>query len=355
MAGYTCLASSIRVLCGTVILAICLLGFLRLNHGYKPIHSVSYGEPQIEAPKLESRPTKTASKALNILKPTSPLDTFDVALPASAPPPMLARPEVPLVTYVYTESDYARANLQFFVSHGLHAAADFVFILNGPTNADEMIPSDKSNIKIIKRSNTCYDLGSHREVLTARKRGGKALRDIYKRFILMNASIRGPFVPHWSKECWTEAYLGKLNDQVKLVGSSIDCRGGGDQYVQSMIWATDTIGLNIMLTPAGIGECFRTLDDAMRGAIRTTPLLKSAGYHVDVMTTIFQSQRDYEFENCTLEGDMMYEGKYSGFSVHPFEVLFIKTNRDINPVMIDNLSKWVDQSGYSSYGVCGER
>ncbi|PVH86518.1 hypothetical protein DL98DRAFT_582472 [Cadophora sp. DSE1049] len=322
---------------------------------YIPIHSVSYGEPQIEAPKLEKSPTKTASKALKILEPTSPLDRFDIALPSSAPPKLLARPDVPLVTYVYTESDYARINLQFFVSHGLHAAADFVFIFNGPTNADEMIPRDKPNIKIIKRKNTCYDLGSHREVLTARKRGGKALRDIYQRFILMNASVRGPFLPHWSKECWTEAYLSKLNDRVKLVGSSIDCRGGGDQYVQSMIWATDTIGLNIMLTPAGIGECFRTLDDAMKGAIRTTPLLKSAGYHVDVMTTMFQSQRNYQFENCTQEGDMMYEGKYAGFSVHPFEVMFIKTNRNINPVMIDSLSKWIDQSGYSSYVVCGER
>ena len=183
---------------------------------YVPVHSVTYGEPQIEAPKLEKIPTKTASEALNILEPTAPIDRFDIALPSSAPPKLLARPDVPLVSYVYTESEYARINLQFFVSHGLHAAADFVFIFNGPTNADEMIPRDKPNIKIIKRKNTCYDLGSHNEVLNARKRGGKALRDIYQRFILMNASVRGPFVPHWSKECWTEAYLSKLNDRVKV-------------------------------------------------------------------------------------------------------------------------------------------
>ena len=61
--------------------------------------------------------------------------------------------------------------------------------------------------------------------------------------------------------------------------------------MQSMIWATDTTGLNLMLTPAGIGECFRTLDDAMKGAIRTTPLIKSAGYHEAVWDAKDNSNR----------------------------------------------------------------
>jgi hypothetical protein len=53
-------------------------------------------------------------------------------------------------------------------------------------------------------------------VLSKEEGEEKALKDRYKRFILMNASIRGPFVPHWSKECWTEAYLGRLNENVKV-------------------------------------------------------------------------------------------------------------------------------------------
>ena len=70
----------------------------------------------------------------------------------------------------------------------------------------------------MKRENTCFDLGAHAEVLTREEPpgGGRMLKDRYKRFILMNASIRGPFVPHWSRECWSEAYLGRLNDRVKV-------------------------------------------------------------------------------------------------------------------------------------------
>ncbi|CZT01001.1 uncharacterized protein RAG0_08844 [Rhynchosporium agropyri] len=319
-----------------------------------PVHVVTHGDPQIEAPRIEDNPAKISSNALKYLRPTSPPDRFDIALPSVLPPKPLVRPGVPLVTYVYVESDYARINLKFFIDHGLHAAADFVFILNGETDVGSLIPQDQANIKIIRRQNTCYDLGSHWEVLNARNRGGKALRDTYKRFILMNASVRGPFIPHWSRECWTSAYLGKLND--KLVGSAINCRDGtSNQYVMSMIWATDSIGLNLILTPAGIGQCFSTLEETILGEIRTTPLLKSSGYHVDAMMTMFQSKPDYGFENCAVEGDMLAEKGYAGFNVHPFELMFIKTNRGIDPLMIETMSKWVDQSGYRSYDVCGEK
>lgn len=123
----------------------------------------------------------------------------------------------PLISYAYAESDFARINLKFFVMHGLHDAADFIFILNGETDvADTILPVGRPNIKVIKRENTCFDLGAHSEVLTSTEGDETALKDRYKRFILMNASIRGPFVPHWSKECWSEAYLGRLNEKVKV-------------------------------------------------------------------------------------------------------------------------------------------
>jgi hypothetical protein len=125
----------------------------------------------------------------------------------------------PLISYAYYETDFARVNLEFFVKHGLHDAADFVFILNGETDADEAIlPKGRRNIRIVKRDNTCFDLGAHHAVLSAERGDGKRpYRDSYKRFILMNASIRGPFVPHWSRECWSDAYLGRLNERVKVL------------------------------------------------------------------------------------------------------------------------------------------
>jgi hypothetical protein len=123
----------------------------------------------------------------------------------------------PLILYAYSESDFGRINLAFFVNHGLHDSADFIFILNGETNVDaKVLPVSRPNVRIIKRENTCFDLGAHAEVLTQVQDDGRMLKDRYKRFILMNASIRGPFVPHWSKDCWSSAYLSRLNEKVKV-------------------------------------------------------------------------------------------------------------------------------------------
>jgi hypothetical protein len=117
----------------------------------------------------------------------------------------------PLILYAYAESEATRDNLKFFLDQGLHAAADFVFILIGETNVTDLIPADKANVRVVSRPQTCSDLGAYGEVL--RKDG---LWKKYKRFITMNASIRGPFLPYWSNACWSDLYLDRLSDKVKV-------------------------------------------------------------------------------------------------------------------------------------------
>lgn len=73
--------------------------------------------------------------------------------------------ERPLILYAYSESKTARPNIEYFIRHGLHAAADFLFILNGGTNIARSIPKE-SNIRVIQRRNDCYDLGAYAEILT---------------------------------------------------------------------------------------------------------------------------------------------------------------------------------------------
>ena len=112
---------------------------------------------------------------------------------------------------MYSESQEARRNLKFFIAHGLHAEADFVFIFNGETDADSLVP-DGTGIRSIRRENACYDLGSHAEVLQK-----DDLWRRYGRFILMNASVRGAFMPTWADGlCWTERLLSKITEEVKV-------------------------------------------------------------------------------------------------------------------------------------------
>ncbi len=117
----------------------------------------------------------------------------------------------PLVLYTYAESDNARANLEYFVAKGIHGAADFIFVFNGETNATELLPYEP-NIKIIQRENKCFDLGTIGEVLMEND-----LWKNYKRFITLNASIRGPFFPTYaSSSCWTDMFLNRVTEMVKV-------------------------------------------------------------------------------------------------------------------------------------------
>lgn len=229
--------------------------------------------------------------------------------------------ERPLITYAYHETDFARKNLEFFVQHGLHAAADFVFIFNGDTDADKIVFADPladipkdirhliparplDNVYVKKRPNTCFDMGAHAEILNSavgegdgwydkngriKKARGQKLRDSHKRFILMNSSIRGPFLPPWSNDCWSDAYLNKLTAKTKLIGMAYNCHSLVG-HVQSMIWATDKTGIDLILTKDGIGECFAEIGRAMDAEVRTTKLLRDNGYEVDAFLQIYHSE-----------------------------------------------------------------
>lgn len=50
--------------------------------------------------------------------------------------------------------------------------------------------------------------------------------------------------------------------------------------------------------------------------------------------------------------DVLWDGQYFGMNVHPFETVFIKSNRDVDPVTIDRLTQWTMSRGYSSYEHC---
>jgi hypothetical protein len=151
------------------------------------------------------------------LTPRPQADFSSIASSLTTTPPS-PTPDRTLVTYAFHDTPNARANLAFFLRHGLHPDADFVFILNGETDVDAtMIPRNASNVRVVRRANTCFDLGAHGEVLLAD--GGLWTR--YARFVTLNASVRGPFLPYWAARGvrWTDLFLAKVTDETKVGGS----------------------------------------------------------------------------------------------------------------------------------------
>lgn len=115
--------------------------------------------------------------------------------------------------YAYHESETALASGRFFLKHALYAHADFIFMVNGISQFEREIPKELPNVEVRLRENKCYDLGSYGQMFDEDDR---ALVKRYKKFILLNSSIRGPFIPMWSKACWTDIYLNMITDWVKV-------------------------------------------------------------------------------------------------------------------------------------------
>lgn len=300
--------------------------------------------------------------------------------------------ERPLILYAFSESDEARINIQYFIDHGLHDAADFIFILNGKTDIHKIIPQ-KNNINHIQRPNDCFDLGSYAEVLTKSE-----LYKKYRRFIMLNASLRGPFLPSWSRSCWSSLYLSRITPTRKLIGMTANCEP--EFHIQSMIWATDLDGIKTLLFPPqdvveklpprpmyaikgelnksevhppGINSCFRSFNAAINAEIGVTSLMRTAGYGVEAIMSAFHGVDTGDKEDSTDEkqeqssdltseyerfckskgtGDLLYDGGYFGINIHPFETIFMKTNRNIGPVALDHLTNWMKGSGFNSYDNC---
>jgi hypothetical protein len=145
----------------------------------------------------------------------------------------------------------------------------------------------------------------------------------------------------------------------------------GHGHVQSMVWGLDRIGLGLLLQPypTGVGYwCPYDMVDAISGEVLATPLITNAGYAVDALDAVYHSHDGDDNDNdgkkdnspegylkgCTDE-DFFHENYYYGFNIHPYEVVFMKAAREMQEVLLGNLTLWTDGSGYSSYDVCDGR
>lgn len=245
-----------------------------------------------------------------------------------------------LILYSYFETPEALKNFSFFMRHALHAKADFIIMLNGDFTIDITALEHLHNVRIVKRENRCYDLGGFHEILS----GDPKLLTHYKRFIFMNASLRGPFFPPWADHvCWSDAYWDKLQDNpngTKVVGMSYNCANGipYPAHLQSMILAFDQRTLMEILLPKM--KCYEDMLSAIRdGETMISTWTREAGGEVYAMENRFVVHAGWDGRNSsafldwcvdsqeenkqgvTHGNDVLHSQLYEGTTVHPFETM----------------------------------
>ncbi|KAI8586056.1 hypothetical protein BDZ88DRAFT_445140 [Geranomyces variabilis] len=266
----------------------------------------------------------------------------------------------PLIVYAFHDTPDARGNAAFFVRHGVHPAADFLFIANGDGSyltklLRRHLAARTPNVALVVRANECYDLGAYAQVLNA---DGGALRKKHDRFVLLNSSVRGPFIPPlYSTTCWSDAYLGRITDTVKLVGISLNCNSLTSYvyrpHVQSMLLATDRVGLTLLLDgPGGFAECPNTWRAAVAIELATADRIWAAGYDVDVAMTAFHAKGLYDDLCSCVHDNPLGKGAYFGTTMHPYETMFAKTKHPADLALVEQLTKIHDRLKPVSPAAC---
>jgi hypothetical protein len=262
-------------------------------------------------------------------------------------PPCDRTPLIIKTLIVYATHDISD-NLLFFLRHGYidDEKYDYYFIFNHPTLKVDILPK-KKNIFVVNRENINIDFGGWSHVLFMQN-NNKYLYENYDYFIFINSTVRGPFVPIYCDNEWPQLFISKLNDSIKLVGPSINTAGisqGPNKYphVQSMLMATDKIGLSIGLNNNIFKQHEPIMDKytiIITKEIDFSTHIINAGYNIACMLHVYKNIDFRDKTKYKVDGDLLYNQAYFDMSVHPLEMIFFKTNRQIAELTLQRYTSW---------------
>jgi len=264
-----------------------------------------------------------------------------------------------LVVYAYSESAYAIENAVFFLSFGFEPladsdATDFVFVAQGEGSIAWPDPERHSNVMSLKRANQ-----------GAGVRHARASRgtDAYDYFVLINASVRGPFLPAYSTGLgfsWPAALTALLRKDAAagpaLVGTTVHCYVGPRHlHLQSMVLATDKAAMDGVVGAHLVD--FASKDDAIYGGeLPLSQAVLAAGLSLGALALPFHeiSSASAPAVQAACEalrprtkmglGDVNHVRDAAVVAdVHPLEHVFVKTNTAGGPALssaIERYSEW---------------
>lgn len=227
--------------------------------------------------------------------------------------------------------------IQYFINYCLFESpeVDFYIIANNMEIKFDL----PARIRTMNRKNIGYDFGAWSECLLKDN-----MYQNYDNFIFANSSIIGPFLPKDFKGQWTDMYINRLKDNVKLFGSTINATGDatGNQHspkhfahVQSYIFSADREAVEYLIqckifdVTNHIISYEETINQ--KEILMSRKILENGWnigclmkYYENVDFT-FQSKSPEEYMNPFI-GDIMMSHSH-GKIWNEYEIVFIKGNR----------------------------
>jgi hypothetical protein len=253
------------------------------------------------------------------------------------------------IVYHYYEKDSKyRDNLIYFLSVGIIDEHDYYIVIAGGCTIKLPL---KENIFYIKTVNKNNDYGGYSEFI---KTAAQKLQ-IYKFFIFINSSVRGPFLPNYSAPDWTVPFIKKLSNDTHLVGSSINALPINSEYskilgeissyhppfthVQTTSYALTSEALNHLIS-LGFFDIARLMSKEEVIAFYELRLSKEIiknGWNFSSSAPLYDD-KDYRNQhvltenNSAVNGDVLFKKGFMGRTLNPYDLIFIKVNRDMLPI-----------------------
>lgn len=218
------------------------------------------------------------------------------------------------MVYAYSQhTPESVANLKYFLRFGVRESREvqFVFVVNGCHSI-----SFPDFVRVIERENACFDFGAWGIGI-----GGEEADFV----IVMNGSVRGPFLPSFETREWWQVFTDQATDG-DLVGTSLSCLKD-HSHLQSMFLAFSMSTYRETLRPF-FEECYDSKDSAIYNAelaVSRTIVEKGGKLKSQLLATDCERIR----ENSALGlGDVYFpSSEYAEADVRPLEVVFFKTAR----------------------------
>jgi hypothetical protein len=239
----------------------------------------------------------------------------------------MARVLVSFVFHIYNERVKYFINNCIFYDENI----DFVIISNNKTNREFMVDVP-SYVKILYRDNIGYDFGGWSEALLSNN-----LYQSYDKFIFVNSSVSGPFIPADYSGKWTDMYINGLRNNIKLFGSTINTLRDPVNYshIQSYIFSMDKSTLEYLIKCEifSITSYAETFYDAVTNKeILMSRKIIENGWNIGSLCTYY-ADVDFTFSckspqeyNIEFLDDIMFEN-YRNVLWNDYQLVFIKGNR----------------------------
>jgi hypothetical protein len=232
-----------------------------------------------------------------------------------------------LVLYVFYD---VNERLEIFINNCIFYDdnVDFIIISNNKNNKFEV----PQYVKKVYRDNIGFDFGGWGDVLIT-----DHLYLNYDKFIFVNNSVKGPFLPCGYKGKWTDIYINGLKDNIKLFGSTINTIFDplNQSHVQSYIFAMDKSTVEYLIECEIFSNTKYTTD--IMETVYCKEVLMSRkiiekGWNIGSLLPQYQNV-DFTFKNKNPEdyniqflGDIMFN-RYYGVYWKKEDLVFIKGNR----------------------------